>query len=370
MDPASAAAPAPETAVTDAPPPAADPPAPAADTPPGDPAATPPAGDPPADDKTPADPPAAAAPEAKKGPNLTARLAEMSREKRELERQARQAAKERDEAQSRAKDLDTILERAKTDNTVIPMLFEKAGLDFKRVVDFYAADGAEKTPDQLQQEALASLKGEVDALKKQRDKEAAEAKQRADQAAIQEQVAGIAQVIAKGGEKFEICARLGDEAARDVHKLVVETWVKIGSPDLMPGEYDEAVLAAIETKELEYEERGKKLAKATKSGTPATPAAEGAQAPAQGAPTNGAHKNPTGLPDGLTAATSKLSDKDEDIVKGLIDRTAPGNSSQRAKPRTINSQLGGSAPPKAPARADMDPREALRAITAQFLPRQ
>lgn len=280
---------------------------------------------------------------AKKQPNLTARLAALSTEKREAQKAARAAEQKATQLAERLAPLDAMLARAQSgDLSVIPQLFKATGLDFKKVVEFHAGQGEEPTVD-----PIAELKNEIADLRKTRDEETKAAATRAQQANIATTLGGIAGTIKANAEKFEICARLGDEAARDVFKGVSDAWVEAGSPDLEPGEFEEAVLAQIEVQEMAYEKRGALLAK--KARAAAAPAAATALAT----------KN-SDLPADISGGP--MSDKDEDILNGLIDKSAPGASSQRAKPRTISSALGGSAPPRTVSRGDMDPREALREL--------
>ena len=342
-----AAAPAPAPAPDPASTPAADPPAPATptgDTPaPGTPA-TPPA---PAEGT----PPAAAAPaDVKPKLNVTARLAALSSENRRAQAAIRQAEARAEAAAAKASEFESAVEAAKNSPAAVKALLEKIGVPFERVVDAYAEQ--ELTPDQKVAAQLAAVQKRLDDDAAAREREAQAAQQRALENDRAEKIGGIVESIKAGADKFEICARLGEEAANDVFAEVVTAWNKAGRPQLMPGEYEEAVQAAIELTELRYEERGKKLAK--------TKAANGA---VNG---NGAHApaaNGSDLPAGLTA-DKPISDKDEDILKGLIDKTAPAFGSARAKPRSINSELGGSAPPPAPARGSMDPRDALRDVLA------
>lgn len=298
--------------------------------------------------------------------NLTARLAALSRENRETAKRASAAERavaaaeaRATEAAAKAADMETLFAKAKDDPSVIPDLFKRAGLSFEKVVNFYAESGNEPTPEAAQAKAIEELRRELDADKAARAAEALASRnaaiQRQAESARAETIGSIAQTIAKQATKYEICARLGAEAASDVFTEVVSAWEKAGRPELMPGEFEEAVEAAAELTELRYEERGKKLAKAQKTPAPVAPT-----------PTKTSNLAPKGteLPDGLTP--SRLSDKDEDILKGLTDKTAPSYDSQRARPRTINSSLGGSAPPKAPARGTMDPRDALREVLQPF----
>lgn len=306
--------------------------------------------------------PPAAAPEPRA--NLTARLAALSRENREAARRAREAEAARTAAEAKATDFETLLQKAATDPAAMDALFKRAGLTFETVVNRYAEQPVELTPEQAQAKAIEDLRKEVAAEKEARAKEAQAAAERAAQAQRAETIATISQTIGKQAEKFEICARLGEEAANDVLTEVVSSWNKAGRPELMPGEFEEAVQAAIELQELRYEERGKKLMKQARAAAaaPAPAAAPGAAAPAA-QPSLAPKGDP--LPAGLTGSTP-ISDKDADIIRGLTDKTAPAYDSQRAKPRTINSSLGGSAPPRAPARGAMDPRDALREAIAPF----
>lgn len=320
-------------------------------------AATPPAGNPvvgdvPADspvaeqstgDPAATEPPAAAAP---KTPNLTARLAALSKEKREAQKQAKAAQAAKEALEARLQPVDKLLARAQSgDMTVIPELFKLTGLDFRKIVEFHAGQG-----EQPEADPVSELKNEIAELKKAREDETKAAQQRAQEASRAEMLGSIRTAIKANAEKFEICDRLGDEAAADVFAEVAEAWNKAGRPQLEPGEFDEAVLAAIEIQEGRYEERGKKLAKKAKAAA-AQPAATQAE---------------TDLPAGLTASDS-ISDKDADILKGLIDKTAPATNSPRAKPRTIGRDMGGSAPPRVAPTGDRDPREALRDLIAPFV---
>lgn len=296
------------------------------------------------------EPPAAAAP-AKQGPDLTARLASLSRDNRETRRALKQAEDRATAAAQRVTDFEAILSLGK-DEAKIPALLDKLGIPFEKVVNAYAGQ-PEQTAEQKRDAALAAIQKRLDDDATARQKDADDAKARDDAAKEASARTGYidlaAQRIKASAEKAEICARLGEEAASDVFDLVLQAWNKAGKPTLMPGELEDAIDKAIEVQELKYEQRGKQLAKGL-NGKP-----NGANGAANGS-------KDSDLPAGLTAG--KLSDKDEDILNGLIDKSAPGAGSQRAKPRTINSSLGGSAPPKAPARGSMDPRDALREVLA------
>lgn len=279
--------------------------------------------------------------------NITARLAALSGENRRTAADLRKAEVRAAAAEAKAAEFESLAAKAQTgDPAAIRGLHERFNVAFEKVVDAYAdAGAAELTPEQkLAAQVEAHQKRlDADAAEKEKDKQVA--LERSYQNSVAEAVAGVAQAIQAKADKFEICARLGEEAARAVYTEVFEAWKKAGNPDLMPGEYDEAVQTAAELVELRYEEQGKKLAKTAKPATNGN----GAHAPAA---TN------SDLPAGLIAGP--LSDKDEDILKGLIDKTAPAFGSQRAKPRTISSELGGSAPPPTPPRGAMDARAALR----------
>lgn len=345
----------------------------AAETP-ADPTQTPAAADPPVGDAPPAEGAEAAAsadptakpkaakakakeepaePPAKQGPDLTARLAKMSRENRETRTALREAERRATEAAQRATDFESILALGK-DEAKIPDLLAKLGIPFEKVVSAYAGQ-PEQTPEQKRDAEIAALRKRLDDDAVAKAKDADDAKARDDAAkeasARAQYVDMCGQAIKAKADQFEICARLGEEAANDVFGLVITAWGKAGKPELMPGELDEAIATAIEVQELKYEQRGKQLAKGLAKPNGANGAANGA-------------KKDSELPAGLTA--SKLSDTDEAILSGLIDKTAPAAGSQRAKPRTINSSLGGSAPPKSAARGSMDPRDALREVLAPF----
>jgi hypothetical protein len=299
-------------------------------------------------------------PVAAKRPDLTGRLAALSKQSREAARAARTAEQRAKAAESKAADFEAILSKAATDPSAMDALFSKAGLTFDTIVNRYADATPQLTPEQARDKAIEELRAETAAIKKAREDEVNAARnaaaQRQAEAARAETLGSIAQTIAKQADKYEICARLGEEAANDVFAEVVSTWNKAGRPELMPGEFEEAVAAAIEHQELIYEDRGRKLAKGqrTPAATPAAATAAKTGLTPKGEP----------LPDGLIRGA--LSEKDEDILKGLTDKTAPAYESQRAKPRTINSSLGGSAPPRAPARGAMDPRDALREVLMPF----
>jgi hypothetical protein len=297
--------------------------------------------------------PAAAKPKV----DLTARLAALSRGKREATIAARAAELKATEAQTKLADLDSALDAARKDPKKVKDLLARVGLDFRQVVDVYAEDDSVATPETLAAKTLADTKAAVDELKAERAKDAAAAQAKAVEAQRVETLAGISQTIAKAADKYEICARLGDEAANDVFTIVTDAWQRAGRPQLDPGEFEDAVAAAIETQELRYEERGKKLAKTAKGAAAAT--AAGA------APTARTSKK-TGLPAGLVREDhGELSDKDKAIIEGLVDKSAPAETSQRTKPRTISSSLGGSAPPRTVATGEMDPREAFRSLFPQ-----
>jgi hypothetical protein len=307
-----------------------------------------PAADPLAQALAEADKPAAAA---KPKVDLTARLASMSRKAREAAIAARDAERRAEEAQAKATDWETAIAAAKSKGPeAVRALLDKAGVPFRTVVDAYA-ELPDLTAEQQASKLLADTKAAVDELKAERDKDTQAAQARAIEAQRVEMLAGISQTIAKQAEKFEICARLGGEAANDVFSIVTNAWNQAGRPQLEPGEFEDAVAAAIETQELRYEERGKKLAKTAKGAAVIAAAA---------APRTSKR---TGLPAGLVREDSgELSDKDKAIIDGLVDKSAPAETSQRAKPRTISSSLGGSAPPRAAATGEMDPREALRSL--------
>jgi hypothetical protein len=315
---------------------------PAADDIPADPTAKPKAAK-----AKPAEPPPAAA---KKEPNLTARLASLSRDNRETRAALKAAEDKATAAAQRVTDFEAVLALGKDDAT-IPALLERLGIPFEKVVNAYAGQ-PEQTAEQLRDAKLAALEKKLNDDAAARQAEADKAKVEADASreasARAEYVGMCGKAITANAGKYEICARLGDEAANDVFGLVIKAWGDAGKPQLMPGELEEAIEKAVEVQELKYEERGKQLAK-------------------QGAKPNGAAAataKDSDLPPHLTGG--KLSDKDDDILSGLIDKTAPATSSQRAKPRTINSSLGGSAPPRQPARGSMDPRDALREVLAPF----
>jgi colicin import membrane protein len=319
--------------------------APAVD--PAAPAGTPPAAEP--------------APAVEARANVTARLAALSKQNREAARATRAAEQRAAAAEAKAAEWDAIAAKAASDPATMDRALAKLNVNFEQIVNRYADANPELTPEQAQAKAVEELRADLAAQKKAiaDEKAAAQAQtaQRQAQAARIETIGSISQTIAKQAEKYEICARLGDEAANDVFSTVVQNWKAAGQPQLMPGEFEDAVAAAIELQELRYEERGKKLAKA----------AARAAAPANGTPGAKTALAPKGdaLPDGLIGGSS-LSDKDADILKGLTDKTAPAYESQRAKPRTINSSLGGSAPPRTPARGAMDPRDALREVLIPF----
>lgn len=305
------------------------------------------------DTPAPADPAAAAKPRV----DLTARLASMSRKAREAALAAKAAEQRAAAAEQQAQSFAGLFEKVKGDPKAVKELLAKAGVDFRQVVDVYAEDEAPATPEQVAAKAIEGVKAELDALKKAREDEAKAAASRANEAQLAETLAGIQQAISKAGDKAELCARLGEEAARDVFGIVTDAWNRAGRPQLTPEDFNESVAYAIEKQELIYEERGKKLAKGAKPATPGAPAPAATTA--------------TGLPRGLVASdkapaagTSALSEKDQEIVNGLIDKTAPAAGSQRAKPRTIGSSLGGSAPPRATTDGAQDPRDALRDVLA------
>jgi hypothetical protein len=297
---------------------------------------------------------------------VTARLAALSRENREAKRIAREAGNARKAAEARAaeaaakiSDFDALIAKAKADPSTIPALVDKLGITFERIVESYAASGEEATAEAKTAKELADIRAELAETKKLRETELAEKTRRAEESQRTEVISTISQRIEKAKDKFEICARLGDEAANDVFKLVVATWEKAGRPELMPGEFEEAVDAAMEVTEAGYEDRGKKLAKAARAA--ATPGATATNDSNKG----GLVKQGVALPDSLTA--KPLSDKDQDILRGLTDKTAPAYDSQRAKPRTINSSLGGSAPPRQSTPGAMDPRDALREVLRPYV---
>ena len=312
--------------------------------------------------------PATAAPAAQvqsepaaKRPDLTGRLAALSKQTREAARAARTAEQRAAAAEAKAADFEAIISKAASDPAAMDALFSRAGLTFDTIVNRYADATPQLTPEQAQAKAIDELRAEVNAQKQAREAEATAARnaaiQRQAEQARAETIGSISQAIAKQADKYEICARLGEEAANDVFGVVVKAWNDAGRPQLMPGEFEEAVDAAIQQKELEYENRGKKLSKQAK--------AAAAQAAAAAPAKTGLAGKEDPLPKGLVP-TSRLTDTDEDILRGLTDKTAPAADSQRARPRTINSSLGGSAPPRAPARGSMDPRDALREVLAPF----
>lgn len=294
--------------------------------------------------------------------NLTARLAEISRRAR-MERQASrvaisEATKARQAAESRLATFDSLAARAKAgDEAAIDEIYSAFGVSFEQIVNREARRGEAPTPEQKQASDLAAIRKELDDLKKYKEDAETNAVKRAEAQARANHVAGIVAHIRGNPEAFELCGRNPQEAADDVIAEVTKAWEKAGRPRLQQGEFDEAVIEAIKLTELRYEERGKRYTKTPKNGKP-----NGAPSPAAGEV-----EDKTGLPVGLTTASAKLSDKGEDIVRGLIDRTAPGEESPRAKPRTINSNLGGGAPPARRVDGSMDPREALREVTAPLV---
>jgi hypothetical protein len=292
-----------------------------------------------------AEPAAAAKPKA----DLTARLASMSRKAREAAIKARTAEQAAEAATAKLADLDARLDAARKDPTKVKELLAMVGLDFRKVVDVYA-ETPDLTPEQQANKLLADTRNEVAELKKSIEADATKATEQKNAAALAERLAEIGQAVAKAGDKAEICARLGEEASRDIFGIVTDAWNRAGRPVLDPGEFEDAVNAAIEKQEMIYEDRGKKLAKKSK-----TIAAEAAVA---------ATKTKSGLPKGLVREDEDLSEKDKKIVEGLIDMTAPAAGSQRTKPRTIGSAMGGSAPPRATPSGEQDPRDALRDVLA------
>lgn len=315
---------------------------------------------------------------AKPRPNLTARMAALSTEKRVAERKAREAEAGRTAAEAKAtaaerkaSEIDELLVKARGDRKLIPALLKRAGLEFEEIVNAYAEQNEE--PRELTaDDKIAALEAKIEEdraarAKESQDREAERKREETARTAREEEnarleyIAGISETIKKVADKFEICARLGDEAATDVFDLVIKTWDKAGRPKLMPGEFEEAVLSAIDVQELRYEERGKKLQKQLKANGTANGAGNGKSNGSNGA--NGAGKDSK-----QPATNGALSDKDAEIAQALIDKTSAGNQSSRPKPRTINSSLGGSAPPTTPARGTMDPKEALREVL-QGLPR-
>lgn len=311
-------------------------------------------------------------------PNLTARMAALSTEKRVAERKARDAEAARTAAEAKAtaaeakaREIDDMLAKARGDRKLIPALLKRAGLDFEEIVNAYAEQNEE--PRELTaDDKIAALEAKIEEDRAARAKDAedreAERKREATARAAREEenarleyVAGIAETIKKNAEKFEICARLGDEAATDVFNIVIRAWDKGGREPLLPGEFEEAVLAAVDVQELRYEERGQKLQKQLKANGTANGAGNGKPNGHNG--TTGAGKDSK-----QPATNGALSDKDAEIAQALIDKTSAGQTSSRPKPRTINSSLGGSAPPTAPTRGSMDPKEALREVL-QGLPR-
>lgn len=304
-----------------------------------------------------------AEPPAKKGPDVTGRLAHLSRQNREAQQALRQAEADKTAAQARVAEFDALLSQAKN-KADIPGLLAKLNIPFEDIVNAYAdVQEPDLTPEQVEaqatKKAIEDLRAKLEEQERVSGEERKAAAVRAENAARADAIAGIVQTIAKSADKNEICARLGDEAASEVWSTVLTAWDKLGRPQLMPGEYEEAVERAIEVVELRYEERGRKLAKTAKvNGT----------SNGHGAAPGG---NANGAPKGSAAGNGdgKLSETDEALLSGLIEKQAPGASATRAKPRTINSSLGGSAPPKNPARGGMDPRDALREVLAE-MPRQ
>jgi hypothetical protein len=282
----------------------------------------------------------------------------MSKDNREARKALQQTNRALEQASQRLTDFESLIQRAQSgDDTAIDDVYNRFGLSFERIVNYHAGK-PDPTPEQARDAEIAALRKRLDDEAGARQRERDEAKVASDaareQAARGEYVGLCAQHIKTAAEKAEICGRLGDEAAQAVFARVVSAWAEAGQPELMPGELEEAIDKAVEVQELEYEKRGQLLVKKLSNGH------------ANG--TNGAGKN-SDLPAGLTG--SKLSDTDETIVNGLIDKSAPGANSQRAKPRSISSQMGGSAPPKTAPRGGMDARDALRDTLAQFnlLPR-
>jgi len=296
-----------------------------------------------------------AEPSARSGPDLTRRLADMSRDNREHRKALADTTRELESAHQRLADFDGLIKRSQAgDGAAIEEIYNRFGLSFEKIVDYHAGK-PDPTPEQARDAEVAALRAELKADKEARQQEQQQAQQAMAQqreaAARAEYVGMCGQHIKAAGDQAEICGRLGDEAAEAVFGKVIKAWGDAGRPELMPGELEEAIDKAIEVQELEYEKRGQLLVKKL-NGTNGT-----------NGHANGAAKT-SDLPAGLTGG--KLSDTDETILNGLIDKSAPGEKSQRAKPRSISSQMGGSAPPKTAPRGGMDAREALRATLADF----
>lgn len=310
---------------------------------------------------------------AKPRPNLTARLAALSTEKRVAERKAREAEAARKAAEekaaaaeAKARRIDDLIAKAKGDRKQIPVLLKEAGIEFEEIVNAFA-EQSEEPRELTAEEKFAALEAKIEEDRAAREKEKQEReaeRKREEQARIAreeenarlEYVASVAEMVKKNGEQFEICARLGDEAATEIFNKFLFVWDKAGRPQLMPGEFEEAILKAAEVQELTYEERGRKLLKQGKvNGT-----ANGANGKPNGSngAANGAAKDSK-----QPSTNGALSDRDAELAKALIDKTSAGLKSYR--PKTINSSLGGSAPPKQPAQGSMDPKQALREALAE-----
>ena len=138
---------------------------------------------------------------------------------------------------------------------------------------------------------------------------------------------------------------------------VLRAWNEAGRLPFEPGEYEQAVLAAADLVELRYEARGKLLVKQAKAAAAATEDKTGKN----GAASKGGRKKD---PLEAVAEGGALSDKDQAIVDGLLDKTAPAEGSQRARPRGINSELRNGSPRGSSSSAGMDSRDALRDVLA------
>jgi len=303
--------------------------------------------------------------------NLTARLAQISAQRRQEKIAARQALQEasqaRQQAEAAASDFQALVAKAKNPETrgeAIDELYSRFGISFEAIVDHEAKRDAQLTPEQRAANELDALKKRLeDQERRAADREKQEAERNA-QAIRASHIAGIKGEIARQAETYELCARNPDEAADDVIATVTKAWEKAGKPKLEQGEFEEAVQEAIKVVELRLEQRGKDAVKRYMKGQGKTPPAA--------APANGAAKTDGAAPAARSPKTSdlpegfisgQLSDKDEELIRGLIDRTAPADTSARARPRTISSELGGAAPPRSPVNGAMDPRDALREVT-------
>jgi hypothetical protein len=207
----------------------------------------------------PAEPPKGGKPD-----RLAQRLVSLSRSEREARAAAKAAEDRAKAAEERVAKVDALKEVARRD----PDGFLKEfGLTYQDITNAILASGEAPTP-----EAIAAELAEVKTKLTERDQREAEAAEKAraaedarDQAA---RVEGIGKVIAEartedGAPKYEILARLGDEAAATALEAVAVGWREDGEPEIGEAEYQTYLTAALDALEAHYESEGKRYSKQT-----------------------------------------------------------------------------------------------------------